>query len=127
MAEPDLPPGHKSLFDLGVRRVAEERPPPEVDRAEVERKRQARKQREQDAAAAAAAAGLFIGLSAPQPAPAPVSKHRAWTAAKAFALEMLPLNNLARTIAWLHTNHYSVYGPSKGQQPATVDHLLVSQ
>jgi hypothetical protein len=53
MAEPDRPPGQRSLFDFGVRRVAEKRPPPEVDQAEVERdveaKRQARKQREQDA------------------------------------------------------------------------------
>ncbi len=53
MAEPDQPPGQRSLFDFGVRRVAEKRPPPEVDRAEVERdvqaKRQARKQREEDA------------------------------------------------------------------------------
>jgi hypothetical protein len=57
MAEPDRPPGHWSLFHFGVKRVAEKRPPPEVDRAEVERdveaKRQARKKREQDAAAAA--------------------------------------------------------------------------
>ena len=49
MAEPDRPPGHRSLFHFGVKRVAEKRPPPEVDRAEVERdveaKRQARKQR----------------------------------------------------------------------------------
>jgi hypothetical protein len=56
MAEPDRPPGQRSLFNFGVR-VAEKRQPPEVDRAEVERdveaKRQARKQREQDAAAAA--------------------------------------------------------------------------
>jgi hypothetical protein len=61
---------------------------------------------------------LDIVLSAPQPqpAPAPVSKHRAWTVEEtAFALEMLPLcgDNLARTIAWLHANRYSVYGPSK--------------
>jgi hypothetical protein len=46
---PDRPPGQRSLFDLGVTRV-EKRPPPEVDRAEVElemeAKRQARKQRE---------------------------------------------------------------------------------
>ncbi len=46
MAEPDRPPGQRSLFDFGVR-VASKRPPPEVDRAEVERdveaKRQARK------------------------------------------------------------------------------------
>ena len=52
---PDRPPGQRSLFDFGVRRV-EKRPPPEVDRAEVERemeaKRQARKQREAAAAAA---------------------------------------------------------------------------
>jgi hypothetical protein len=65
MAEPDRPPGHRSLFDFGVRRVAEKRPPPEVDWAEVERdveaKRQARKQREQDAAAAAAAAKWPVG------------------------------------------------------------------
>jgi hypothetical protein len=44
------PPGHRSLFDFGVRRVADKRLPAEVDRAEVERdveaKRQARKQRE---------------------------------------------------------------------------------
>ncbi len=33
---PDRPPGQRSLFDFGVRRV-EKRPPPEVDRAEVER------------------------------------------------------------------------------------------
>jgi hypothetical protein len=59
MAEPDRPPGQQSLFDLGVRRV-EKRPPPEVDRAEVERemeaKLQARMQRVADAAAAALAA-----------------------------------------------------------------------
>jgi hypothetical protein len=65
MAEPNRPPGHRSLFDFGVRRVAEKRPPPEVDRAEVKRdveaKRQARKQREQDAAAAAAAAKRPVG------------------------------------------------------------------
>ncbi len=51
-----------------------------------------------------------------------MSKHRAWTAAeKAFALEMLPIcgDNLARTIARLVDNHFSVCGPSKGQQPAT--------
>ncbi len=38
---------------------------------------------------------------------------------------MLPVcgDNLARTIAWLADNRYSVYGPHKGQQPATVDHL----
>jgi hypothetical protein len=50
MAEPDRPPGQRSLFHFGVKRVAEKRPPREVDRAEVERdveaKRQARKQRE---------------------------------------------------------------------------------
>jgi hypothetical protein len=50
MAEPDRPPGQRSLFDFGVRRVAEKRPPPEVDRAEVENdleaKRQARKQQD---------------------------------------------------------------------------------
>jgi hypothetical protein len=62
MADPDRPPGHWSLFDFGVRRVAEKRQARkvEVDLAEVERdvdaKRQARKQSEQDAAAAAAAA-----------------------------------------------------------------------
>jgi hypothetical protein len=33
---PDRPPGQRSLFDLCVKRV-EKRPPPEVDRAEVER------------------------------------------------------------------------------------------
>jgi hypothetical protein len=53
---PDRQPGQRSLFELGVQRV-ENRPPPEVDRAEVERemeaKRQARKQREAAAAAAA--------------------------------------------------------------------------
>jgi hypothetical protein len=37
MAEPDRPPRQRSLFDFGVRRVAEKRPPPEVDQAEVER------------------------------------------------------------------------------------------
>ncbi len=50
-----------------MRRVAEKRPPPEVDRAEVDRdveaKRQARKQREQEAAAAAAAAKRLIRCS----------------------------------------------------------------
>ncbi len=50
MAEPDWPPGQRSLFHFGVKRVAEKRPPPEVDRAEIERdveaKRQAREQRE---------------------------------------------------------------------------------
>jgi hypothetical protein len=65
MFEPDRPPGQRSLFHFGVKRVAEKRPPPEVDRAEVERdveaKRQARKQREQDAAAAAAAAKRPVG------------------------------------------------------------------
>jgi hypothetical protein len=46
MAEPDRPPGQRSLFHFSVKRVAEKRPPPEVDRAEVdvEAKRQARKQ-----------------------------------------------------------------------------------
>jgi hypothetical protein len=51
MAEPDRPPGQRSLFDLGVTRV-KKGPPPEVDRAEVERemeaKRQARMQRVAD-------------------------------------------------------------------------------
>jgi hypothetical protein len=65
MAEPERPPGQRSLFAVGVRRVAEKRPPPEVDQAEVERdveaKRQARKQREQDAATAAAAAERPVG------------------------------------------------------------------
>ncbi len=64
MAEPDRPPGQQSLFDLGVRRV-EKRPPPEVDRVEVERemeaKRQARMQRVADAAAAALAANPLAG------------------------------------------------------------------
>jgi hypothetical protein len=76
MAEPDRPPGHRSLFNFGVR-VAEKRPTPEVDRAEVERgveaKRQARKQREQDAAAAAAAAKWPVGRpkgSGKKPGPA---------------------------------------------------------
>ncbi len=54
MAEADRPPGHRSIFHFSVKRVAEKRPPPEVDRAEVEgdveAKQQARKQREQDAA-----------------------------------------------------------------------------
>ncbi len=49
MAKPDRPPGQRSLFDFGVKRV-EKRPPPEVDRAEVVREmealREARKQRE---------------------------------------------------------------------------------
>ncbi len=58
MAEPDRPPGQRSVFHFGVKRVAESALL--IDRAEVERdveaKRQARKQREQDAAAAAAAA-----------------------------------------------------------------------
>jgi hypothetical protein len=57
-----------------VNRVAEKRPPPEVDRAEVERdveaKRQARKQREQDAAAAAAAAKRPVGRPKDKPGPA---------------------------------------------------------
>jgi hypothetical protein len=47
--------GQGSLFNFGVR-VAEKRPPPEIDRAEVERdveaKRQARKQRGQPSPAA---------------------------------------------------------------------------
>ncbi len=60
MAEPHRPPGQQSLFDLGVRRV-EKRPPPEVDRAEVEREMEAKRQvpwvqRVADAAAAALAA-----------------------------------------------------------------------
>ncbi len=54
----DRPPGQQSLFDLCVKRV-EKRPPPEVDRAEVEREmealREARKQREAAAAAQGAA------------------------------------------------------------------------
>jgi hypothetical protein len=77
MADPDWPPGQRNLFDFGVRRVAEKRPPPEVDQAEVERdveaKRQARKQREQDAAAAAAAAERPVGRpkgSGTKPGPA---------------------------------------------------------
>jgi hypothetical protein len=74
MAEPDLPPGQRSLFHFGVKRVAEKRSPPEVDRAVVERdieaKRQARKQREQDAAAAAAAAKRPVGRPKGKPGPA---------------------------------------------------------
>jgi hypothetical protein len=78
MAEPDHPPGQQSLFDLGVRRV-EKRPPPDVDRAEVERemeaKRQARMQRVADAAAAALAAKRPVGRpmgsgKKPEPGPA---------------------------------------------------------
>jgi hypothetical protein len=61
---PDRPPGQRSLFDLCVKRV-EKRPPPEVDRAEVEcemeAKREARKQREAAAAAAALAAKRPLG------------------------------------------------------------------
>jgi hypothetical protein len=57
-----------------VKRVAEQRPPPEVDRAEVKRdveaKWQARKQREQDAAAAAAAAKRPVGRPKGKPGPA---------------------------------------------------------
>ena len=67
MAEPDRPPGQRSLIDLGVKRVAEKRPPPEVDRAEVE-------QREQDAVAAAAAAKRPVGRpmgSGKKPEPGP--------------------------------------------------------
>ncbi len=65
MADPlDRQPGQRSFFELGVQRV-EKRPPPEVDRAEVERemeaKRQARKQREQDATAAVAPAKRPVG------------------------------------------------------------------
>ncbi len=33
IAEPDRPPGQRSLFNFGVTRVAEKWPPPEVDRA----------------------------------------------------------------------------------------------
>jgi hypothetical protein len=40
---PDRPPGQRSLFDMGVTRV-EKRPPPEVDRAEVEREMEAKRQ-----------------------------------------------------------------------------------
>ncbi len=73
MAEPDRPPGHRSLFHFGVKRVAEKRPPPKVDQAEVERDveamRQARKQREQDAAAAAAAAKRPVGRPKSKPGP----------------------------------------------------------
>jgi hypothetical protein len=65
MAEPEQPPWPRSLFAVGVRRVAEKRPPSEVDQVEVEvdveAKRQARKQRRQDAAAAAAAAKRPVG------------------------------------------------------------------
>jgi hypothetical protein len=43
MAEPDRLPGQRSLFNLGVR-VAEKRPPPGVDRAEVERDVEAKRQ-----------------------------------------------------------------------------------
>ncbi len=61
---PDRQPGQRILFELGVQRV-EKRPPPEVDRAEVERemeaKRQARKQREAAAAAAELAAKRPVG------------------------------------------------------------------
>ncbi len=53
MAEPDRPPGQRSLFAFGVSRVAEKR--------DMEAKRQARKQREQDAAATAAAAKRPVG------------------------------------------------------------------
>jgi hypothetical protein len=74
MVEPDRPPGHRSLSDFGMRRVAEKRPPPEVDQAEVERdveaKRQARKQRKQDATAAAAAAKWSVGWPKGKPGPA---------------------------------------------------------
>jgi hypothetical protein len=73
---PDRQPGQRSLFELGVQRV-EKRPPPEVDRAEVERemeaKRQARKQRVADAAAAALAAQRPVGRpmgSGKKPGPA---------------------------------------------------------
>jgi hypothetical protein len=64
VAKPDRPPGQRSLFDFGVKRV-EKRPPPEVDRAEVEREmealREARKQREAAAAAAKLAAKRPLG------------------------------------------------------------------
>ena len=73
---PDRQPGQRSLFELGVQRV-EKRPPPEVDRAEVERemeaKRQARMQRVADAAAAALAAKRPLGRpmgSGKKPGPA---------------------------------------------------------
>jgi hypothetical protein len=47
MAEPDRPPGQRSLFAFGVRWVAEKQPPPEVDQAglvepDMEAKRLAR-------------------------------------------------------------------------------------
>jgi hypothetical protein len=74
MAEPDRPPGQRSLFHFGVKRVAEKRAPPEVDWVVVERdveaKRQARKQREQDAAAAPAAAKRPEGRPKGKPGPA---------------------------------------------------------
>jgi hypothetical protein len=44
MAEPDRPPGQRSFFHFGVKQVAEKRPPPEVDRAEVERDVEAKRQ-----------------------------------------------------------------------------------
>jgi hypothetical protein len=92
MAEPDRPPGQRSLFDFGMRRMAEKRPPPEVDQTEVERdveaKRQAHKQREQDAAAAAAAAkrpvgrpkgsGKKSGPAVPGPAAAAAPQQLVW-------------------------------------------------
>ncbi len=100
MAEPDRQLGHRSLFHFGVRRVAEKRPPPEVDRAEVERDVEAKVPGPAAAAApqqlvwvrivcqpGAPAGGDIaqdIGLFAtqPQPAPAPVSKNRARAAAQ---------------------------------------------
>ncbi len=68
---------------------------------------------------------LDVSVSAPQPqpAPAPVSKQRSWTAAeKAFTLEMLPVcGNLARTIAWLVDNRYSVsIARASSQRPANL-------
>jgi hypothetical protein len=83
MAEPDRPPGHRSLFHFGVKRVAEKQPAPEVDRAEVERyvgaKRQARKQREQDAAAAAWAGRRVGGGRRSRPLPSRAGRGRGWS------------------------------------------------
>jgi hypothetical protein len=84
----DRPPGQRSLFAFGVMRVAEKRPPHEVDQAEVERdveaKRQARKQCEQDAAAAAAVAKRPVGR--------PEGSGKKLAAEKAFTLKIPPGN-----------------------------------
>jgi hypothetical protein len=70
MTEPDRPPGQRSLFDFGMRRVTEKQPPPEVDRAGRPRRggqAAGAEQCEQDADAAAGRPGLAVPAAAAAP------------------------------------------------------------